>query len=43
MAKRQVCLSIPAELYEKLRQIAEKEGRSLSNLIAFILNENLNK
>lgn len=35
---KQITITIPAELYEKLLQRAKAENRTLSNLISMILS-----
>lgn len=38
-SKIQTGLRIPEPLYERLKVIAESEGRSLNNLIEFVLQQ----
>lgn len=41
-SKIQTGLRLPEPLYERLKIIAEQEGRSLNNLIEFVLQQYVN-
>ena len=43
MAKRAFSITIDKDLYDKLKEIAAEQNRTLSNLIDTILNEWLDK
>ena len=38
---KQICITVPPELLSKLKEMAQAQGRSLSNMISQILKESV--